>query len=184
MSTTVVIGEVVEIRANKGFVDLTEATLLERQIGETTDLDFLTDAELEEALTMAEQGAELPPIEVAFDDPVASWRTVELVISFESQITEEGLEVGEGQLLAGMSISPEIGIDDLAGYRALGRSVWFLNPSPVFQGQIGLMVEGALVATLADDGTIVAFPLLPPAMANRMLLDEPSINSLIRATER
>ena len=105
-----------------------------------------------------------------FDAPAATWKTVEATFVVDQVISgavdrADRVEVG---LAFGPDIDPAAVEDDL---RRLGRTVLFLDKSPVFgyKPQLyGTVADGTLLATVADDGTL-ALPALDTDQAASLL---------------
>ena len=117
-----------------------------------------------------------------FDAADATWKTVEATFVVDEVISgavnsAERVQVG---LAFGPDIDPSGVADDL---RRLGRSVLFLNRSPVFSYNpqlYGTVADGALLATVADDGTL-ALPALDPEEAASLLRATPTLTALTAA---
>ena len=114
-----------------------------------------------------------------FDDDNALWKTVEGVFVVDHVVTGDASE-GE-RLTVGFAFGPQIDADrvqrDLQG---LGRTLLFLNKSPVFaydRSVHGTADDGALVATVAADGTL-ALPALEAGEARQLLRSTPTLASL------
>jgi hypothetical protein len=117
-----------------------------------------------------------------FDAPGATWKTVEATFVVDQVISgaldgADHLEVG---LAFGPDIDPAAVEDDL---RRLGRTVLFLDESPVFAYKpqlYGTVADGTLLATVADDGTL-ALPALDTDQATSLLRATPTLTALTTA---
>ncbi len=179
-SSRILVGQVVEIRGNNGYVDIDESTLSEHEGGEKTVLGELPREQVAELTTLLERGELPPPIEVGFDSSLATWKTVDLVVDVESQVASDGLTNGEEQtVVIGVSIPAGAGLDDLEGYRKIGRAAFFVDRSAVFGGAEGVQMDGMLVGSLSDADEITAMPFLEHEFADVWLEEEPSLETLI-----
>lgn len=113
-----------------------------------------------------------------FDDPTAMWRTVHATFEVEDVIS--GTEPGP-RITGGLALGPEASVSivetDLIG---LGRTVLFLNRSPVFAyapSVHGTVFDGALIAPVSDTGAL-SLPALGPGEAARLLQGSASVTVL------
>lgn len=117
-----------------------------------------------------------------FDAPGATWKTVEASFVVDQVISgaldrADRVQVG---LAFGPDIDPATVEDDL---RRLGRTVLFLDRSPVFAYNpqlYGTVADGTLLATVADDGTL-ALPALDADQAASLLRATPTLTALTTA---
>lgn len=114
-----------------------------------------------------------------FDDDDAVWKTVEGVFVVDHVVSGDASE-GD-RLTVGFAFGPDIDVDSVdRDLRALGRTLLFLNRSPVFAydpSVHGTADDGALVATVAADGTL-ALPALEASEARQLLWSTPTLASL------
>ncbi|WP_404348680.1 hypothetical protein LG324_13535 [Phycicoccus jejuensis] len=125
-------------------------------------------------------GADAPDGQtVDFDADDAVWKTVEAhfmvdhVVSGQAAVGDE-ITIG---LAFGPDIDPDRADQDL---RDLGRTLVFLNKSPVFaydSSLYGTAGDGSLLAAVADDGTL-SLPARSPAEAKALLQQTPNLASI------
>ena len=122
---------------------------------------------------------------VDFDAEDAVWKTVEAKFVVDHVISGQAA-VGD-QITVGLAFGPEI---DPAradrDLRALGRSLLFLNTSPVFAYDAsiyGTADDGSLLAAVADDGTL-SLPARSPDEARALLQENPTLVSINAAAAK
>ncbi len=163
------------------FIDIDEATLSESAAGEATVLDELPEPQSREIRSLLEQGELPPPVAVDFDSPLASWRTVELIVQATDEVSDRGLVELEEQITVRVSFPPTIGIERLEGYRTIGRAAFFVDSSAVFDGAEGIQLDGQLVGVLSEADEIISMPFLEDELADQWLEANPTIASLTEA---
>lgn len=114
-----------------------------------------------------------------FDDRDAVWKTVEGVFVVDHVVSGDASE-GDS-LTVGFAFDPDIDVHRVdRDLRSLGRTLLFLNRSAVFADDPsvhGTADDGALVATVAADGTL-ALPALEAGEARQLLRSTPTLASL------
>lgn len=120
-----------------------------------------------------------PGIEVPFDDPRATSRTVHAEVAVTEVIAGE---VTQRTIVVGFGIgTSSTELDTLtAGLPALGDLVLFLRRSGVFgydPAVWGVAEDGAMLAEVEDGGRL-SFPAIEPYRAERYLARNPTVDSL------
>lgn len=123
-------------------------------------------------------------IETDFDDPRALWRTVHMTVAVDSvvsgEIDRDPVTVG----LAFDAASPSL--DQITrDLESLGTVLLFLNHSPVFDydpGVYGTVLDGALLATVDDQGNI-RLPVLDGDEQEQLLTGSATVAALQEAAD-
>lgn len=120
-----------------------------------------------------------------FNDGDAVWKTVEGVFVVDHVVTGDASD--RDRLTVGFAFNPDIDADRVErDLRSLGRTLLFLNKSPVFAydpSVHGTADDGALLATVAPDGTL-ALPVLETSEARQLLRSTPTLASLDAAATK
>ena len=158
-----------------------------------TELDALTVAVVTGHFTSVDPGrafvvagADAPGGEaVDFDADDAVWKTVEAQFVVDHVVSGQAA-VGD-QITIGLAFGPEIEPDHAdRDLRDLGRSLVFLNKSPVFaydSSVYGTADDGSLLAHVADDGRL-SLPARSPDEAKALLQETPTLASIDAAAAK
>ena len=116
---------------------------------------------------------------VDFDADDALWKTVEAQFVVDHVVSGKAA-VGD-QITVGLAFGPEADPDRAdRDLRDLGRSLLFLNRSPVFaydSSVYGTADDGSLIAKVAGDGTL-SLPVRGPDEAKTLLQETPTLASI------
>lgn len=122
---------------------------------------------------------------VDFDADDAVWKTVEAQFVVDHVVSGQAV-VGD-QLTIGLAFGPEIDPNRAdRDLRDLGRSLLFLNKSPVFaydSSVYGTADDGSLLANVADDGRL-SLPVRGPDEAKALLQETPTLASIDAAAAK
>lgn len=122
---------------------------------------------------------------VDFDAEDAVWKTVEAQFLVDHVVSGQAT-VGD-QITVGIAFGPAIDPDRAErDLRDLGRSLLFLNKSPVFaydSSVYGTADDGSLIANVAGDGTL-SLPVRGPDKAKAMLQETPTLASIDAAAAK